>query len=69
MELDEEYYERFGKCISLPFGASSSDAWTDETYIREYEIALNTGIPFEPGTKRWRKRFGGTVNVPRGIFI
>ena len=67
-ELGRKYYERFGHVIGIPFGA---DWWaTDENYIREIEIALETGIPFEPGTERWDAVFAGFYDdLPEGAII
>ena len=66
LALYREYDRRFGHCIGIPFG---HDEFTDDDLIREYEIALETGIPFEPGTQRWLDRFGPQRKTPEGIVI
>ena len=65
-QLGDEYETRFGHCIGIPFGHSD---FTDDDLIREYEIALETGIPFEPGTQRWLDIFGPQRPTPEGIVI
>lgn len=47
-ELGNQYFERFGKGIPLPFDVGLLGTWSDEVYIREHELALKTGIPLEP---------------------
>jgi hypothetical protein len=68
-ELANEYYAKFDGFICLPFGIGMLGTWTVDTYIREYEIALKTGIPLEPGTDRWRELFGDPVEVPSDVAI
>ena len=67
--LEKQYFERFGKGIPLPFGIGLLGTWTDEVYAREYEIALKTGIPLEPGTERWRELFGDPKKTPPDVVI
>ena len=45
------YYKRFGKSFGVPFGASD---FTQEDFIREMEYSLETGIPFDKDSPRWR---------------
>jgi hypothetical protein len=49
VELAKEYFAKFGQFVCLPFGVALRGTWTDDTHIREYEIALKMGIPLEPG--------------------
>lgn len=65
-KVSDQYWTQFGHCIGVPFGYSD---FTDDDLIREYEIALETGIPFEPGTQRWIDVFGPQRPTPEGIVI
>ena len=68
-ELGTAYFKKFKKGIPVPFGIGLLGTWTDEDYIREYEIALETGVPLEPGTDRWREVFGDPVDIPPDVAI
>ena len=68
-ELAGEYWNRFGSCIGLPFDVVLCGTWTDDDYIREYEAALASGTPFEPGTERWLEAFGEPVELEDGAVV
>ena len=50
-ELDQEYSARFGKSFGVPFGAFD---FTEQDFIEEMTYSLETGIPFDPSSPRWR---------------
>lgn len=52
-KLDEAYYMRFGVGFGVPFGASD---FTKDDFIREMTYSLETGIPFDKDSPRWRWR-------------
>ena len=48
--LYDEYYSHFGFVIGIPFGAILSEA----EMIEEMTYSLETGIPFDKDSPRWR---------------
>lgn len=62
-ELDLEYLERFGSCISIPFGVVD---FTEQDFNDEATWALENGIPFDQNSPRWR---WSTEPLPDGVII
>lgn len=50
-DLFFQYKKRFGQCISIPFHVFD---FTEDDYIEEIKYSLETGIPFDRNSPRWR---------------
>ena len=61
-ELFFEYHERFGECFGVPFGAD----FTNQDAIDEMTYSLETGIPFDQNSPRWR---WSAEPLPDGVVI
>lgn len=62
-KLDNEYFDRFGIGIGVPFGAYD---FKEADFIEEMEWALEHGIPFDQDSPRWR---WSTEPLPDGVII
>ena len=60
IELFRLYRERFGEGICVPIYA---DDFNGEDFIEEMQYSLETGIPFDQNSPRWR---WGEVAPPSG---
>ena len=62
-DLSLEYLNRFGKCLGAPFRAFD---FGTEDFIEELQYSLETGVPFDPDSPRWRWE---SLDLPEGALI
>lgn len=62
-ELRDEYFDRFGTGIGVPFYAYD---FKEADFIEEMTWALENGIPFDRDSPRWR---WSTDPLPDGVVI
>lgn len=62
-DLSLEYLNRFGKCFGVPFHAFD---FGTEDFIEELQYSLETGVPFDPDSPRWRWE---PLDLPEGVLI